>query len=65
MASSRLRSLGVEAGGKVKLKQDGGEAVLEAAVDESLPADCVRVAAGHPATAGLGAMFGAISVERA
>jgi NADH-quinone oxidoreductase subunit G len=65
MASSRLQALGVEAGGKVKLKQDGGEAVLEAAVDDTLPADCVRAAAGHPATAGLGAMFGAISVERA
>jgi len=65
MASSLLRSLGVDAGGKVKLMQDGGEAVLEAAADDTLPADCVRVAAGHPATAGLGAMFGAISVERA
>jgi NADH-quinone oxidoreductase subunit G len=30
-----------------------------------LPMGVVRVAAGHFATAGLGAMFGAITVERA
>jgi len=58
--------LGVAAGARVRVRQEGGEAVLELACDERLPADCVRIAAGHPATASLGAMFGEItSVERA
>jgi NADH-quinone oxidoreductase subunit G len=65
MPSSVLQSAGVAAGGKVRLKQGSAEAELEAAVDDRLPANCVRVAAGHPATAGLGAMFGAITVEKA
>ena len=58
--------IGVAAGAKVRVRQEGGEAVLELACDEGLPADCVRIAAGHPATAALGAMYGEItSVERA
>jgi NADH-quinone oxidoreductase subunit G len=65
MPSSVLQSVGVAAGARVKVKQGSAEAELEAALDDTLPANCVRVAAGHPATAGLGAMFGAISVERA
>ena len=31
----------------------------------SLPSNTVRVSAAHPATAALGAMFGAIQVEKA
>jgi hypothetical protein len=31
--------------------------------DAALPEDCVRVAAGHAATAALGAMFDTITVE--
>jgi NADH-quinone oxidoreductase subunit G len=65
MTSAQMRAAGVEAGGKVRLRQASAEAVLEAAIDDRLPAQCIRVAAGHPATAGLGAMFGAITVEKA
>jgi NADH-quinone oxidoreductase subunit G len=32
--------------------------------DDAMPAGTARVAAGHSATAELGAMFGTISVER-
>jgi NADH-quinone oxidoreductase subunit G len=39
--------------------------VLVAAIDARLPANAVRVAAAHPATATLGAMFGTINVEKA
>jgi NADH-quinone oxidoreductase subunit G len=39
--------------------------VLVAAVDAALPANVVRVAAGHQSTSALGAMFGSISVEKA
>ncbi len=65
MAPDTLRKLGVPAGANVRIKQDGGEAVLEAASEDGLAPNCVRVAAGHPLTAGLGSMFGPITVERA
>jgi NADH-quinone oxidoreductase subunit G len=46
------------------VRQGSGEARLEAALDDKLPDGCVRVAAGHPLTAGLGTMFGSLSVAR-
>jgi NADH-quinone oxidoreductase subunit G len=59
------QKLGVVAGDRVKVTQGEGSAVLVAAVDVSLPANVVRVSAGHPSTSALGAMFGSISVEKA
>ncbi|MDB5747212.1 MAG: NADH-quinone oxidoreductase subunit, partial [Massilia sp.] len=57
--------LGVAAGDVVKVTQGKGSALLVAEIDARLPANVVRVAAAHPATATLGAMFGAITVEKA
>ncbi|TFW31694.1 NADH-quinone oxidoreductase subunit NuoG [Massilia horti] len=57
--------LGVKAGDVVKVTQGTGSAILVAAVDAGLPANTVRVATAHPATASLGAMFGPINVEKA
>lgn len=57
--------LGVKAGDKVKVSQGAGSAILAAGIDARLPANAVRVASSHPATATLGAMFGAINVEKA
>ena len=57
--------LGVKAGDKVKVTQGSGSAILVAGIDARLPANAVRVASAHPATATLGAMFGAINVEKA
>jgi NADH-quinone oxidoreductase subunit G len=57
--------LGVVAGDVVKVTQGNGSALLVADIDARLPANVVRVAAAHPATATLGAMFGAITVEKA
>jgi len=57
--------LGLAEGAQVKVSQDGGSALLSAVLDASLPANVVRVPAGHPATASLGASFGAIRVEKA
>jgi len=34
-------------------------------MDNAVPDDCVRAAAAHQSTTGLGEMFGLISVERA
>jgi NADH-quinone oxidoreductase subunit G len=63
--SEELKKLGVQAGAMVKVGQGQGSALLVAAADDKLPKGVVRVAAGHAATAALGAMFGTITVERA
>ena len=57
--------LGLNPGDKVRVSQGAAQAVLPARVDATLAATAVRVPAGHPDTAGLGAMFGALTVERA
>ena len=64
MHSEEMNKLGVKAGDQVKLSTAQGSAKLAVAADDKLPKGVVRVAAGHAATAGLGAMFGTISVER-
>jgi NADH-quinone oxidoreductase subunit G len=64
MNSRLLQQLGIGAGQPVLVKQGAGEASLLAAVDDKLPDNCVRVPAGHASTAGLGAMFGGVRVER-
>jgi len=65
LSQALAQKLGVAAGASVKVTQGEGSAVLAAAIDASLPVNVVRVAAGHQSTASLGAMFGAISVEKA
>ena len=57
--------LNVKPGDRVQVSQGTGSAILVADVDARLPANAVRVAAGHPATAALGAMFGPIAVQKA
>jgi NADH-quinone oxidoreductase subunit G len=52
-------------GDRVRITQGQGHAVLAARRDDSLASTAVRVSAGHPATAALGAMFGPLSVEKA
>jgi len=58
------KKLELAEGAQVRVKQGSGSAVLTAAVDSKLPENVVRVAAAHASTTGLGAMFGAITVER-
>jgi NADH-quinone oxidoreductase subunit G len=65
MNARLLRKLGVAEGQAVLVGQGEGAATLVAALDDKLPEDCVRVAAAHPSTAGLGPMFGSLSVARA
>ena len=57
--------LGLTEGAKVRVSQGAARAVLPARLDASLAANAVRVPAGHPDTAALGAMFGSITVDRA
>jgi len=52
-------------GDEVRVRQNGGEAVLPARHDPTLAPTAVRVPAAHPATASLGAMFGPVSVAKA
>ena len=65
MNSSQMARLGLSAGDNVKVSQGNGSVRLVVQADDKLPEQAVRVAAGHAATAALGAMFGTISVERA
>ncbi len=64
MNSRLMARLGLAAGQPVRVKQGQGEARLAAALDDGLPDECVRVAAAHPSTAGLGAMFGSVTLEK-
>jgi len=57
--------LGLQAGAKVRVKQGEGSVVLPAMLDATLAVNTVRVSAGHPSTAALGAVFGALGIERA
>jgi NADH-quinone oxidoreductase subunit G len=56
--------LGLREGDRVRVRQGEGEALVAPAVDDRLPADCIRLAAAREETAALGAMFGVVSAER-
>lgn len=59
------QQLGLAAGDRVRVSQGAASAVLPAKLDATLAAGAVRVPAGHPDTATLGAAFGAVTVEKA
>jgi NADH-quinone oxidoreductase subunit G len=59
-----MGSLGVSPGNLVLVKQGAGEAGLAVGLDDGLPDQCVRIAAGHASTAELGPMFGPVTLER-
>jgi NADH-quinone oxidoreductase subunit G len=65
MSATTLERIGISAGEAVRVRQGPGEAVLEAALDDTVADGGVRVAAAHPSTAGLGEMHASITVERA
>jgi NADH-quinone oxidoreductase subunit G len=62
MNSRLMAKLGVAAGQPVLVN---GAVKLMAALDDRLPEECVRIAAGHPTTAAIGPMFGAITLAKA
>ena len=63
MNSALLAKLGLKDGQAVKVRDGEGEAAVNAARDDRLPRDCVRLAAAHPSTRNLGPMSGEVSVE--
>ena len=65
MHSAALGKLGMKSGEIIMVGQGQGSARLKIVADDTLPQGVVRVAAGHAATAALGAMFGTVTVERA
>jgi NADH-quinone oxidoreductase subunit G len=64
MHGDQLAGLNLKAGDAARIRQNGHEIVLPVMRDDRLAAGTVRIAAAHPLTAGLGARFGAISVEK-
>jgi NADH-quinone oxidoreductase subunit G len=56
--------LGLREGDKVRVRQGDGAALVAPAVDDRLPAECIRLTAAREETADLGALFGELSVER-
>ena len=65
MHSALIAKLGLTENGRVSVRQTGSALTLKILRDDSLPDNCVRVPSGHPLTAGLGPMFGAITAEQA
>ncbi len=65
MRGDQLAGLNLNPGESARVRQNDWEAVLPVHRDDRLADGTVRVAAAHPLTAGLGARFGAISVEKA
>ncbi|MDX8379085.1 MAG: NADH-quinone oxidoreductase subunit NuoG [Gallionella sp.] len=60
-----LKKRGLNAGEAAKVTQGNASVPLMVQLNNSLPQGVARIAAGHPSTASLGAMFGEITVERA
>jgi NADH-quinone oxidoreductase subunit G len=65
LAPALAEQLGVKAGERIKVRQGEGAATVEVGIDARLPGGCVRLAAAHRHTAGLGPMFGTVTLERA
>jgi len=63
MNSRLIASLGLQENGRVSVRQTASALTLKVELDDLLPDNCVRVPSGHPLTAGLGPMFGTITVE--
>jgi NADH-quinone oxidoreductase subunit G len=64
MCAAQLEALGLVEGDQVLVKQDNGSAVLTAHLDNHVAMGCVRVAAAHEDTIGLGDLMGDITVEK-
>jgi NADH-quinone oxidoreductase subunit G len=63
MHSRLIAKLGLQENGRVSVRQTAHALTLKVQRDDLLPDNCVRIPSGHPLTAGLGPMFGAITAE--
>jgi NADH-quinone oxidoreductase subunit G len=64
LSATDYSQLGLAPGDFLRVTQEGGEATVAVAVDERLPAGCVRLAAARPETARLGSMMGTVTAAR-
>ena len=64
MHGSLIEQLELRPGDRVRISQEGGEAVVDFDRDDRLPGGCVRVANAIEVTAQLGAAFGRLTLER-
>jgi len=64
MNRALFEQLGLREGDALRVRQGAGEALVDAAIDDRLPAGCLRLAAARPETAALGAMSGTVTAER-
>ena len=64
VSASLWQQLGLSEGDVVRVSQGAGHVELKVKRDATLAADTVRVPAGHPDTASLGEMFGAVQLQR-
>src|SRR3954468_9899766 len=60
MNARTMQSLGVSAGQPVR----ANGASINASLDAGVPDGCVRIAAAHPSTEGVGPMFGTVKLEK-
>jgi len=65
VAPALAARIGLEPGGRARVRQGAAEVTLEVVIDERVPDGCVRVHAAVPGSRGLGPAFGAIEVESA
>jgi len=64
MNAKLMAEFGLQDGDRVRVRLGSGVAELPAAVDDRLADNCVRIAAAHLSTAGLGPMFGQLKIEK-
>lgn len=64
MCEEQIAALGLKDGDIVLASQDKGSAVLKVMLDNHVAMGCVRVAASHELTTGLGDMMGDITIEK-
>ncbi|QYY32538.1 NADH-quinone oxidoreductase subunit NuoG [Cupriavidus pinatubonensis] len=65
LSADLFAGLGIQSGDPVRVTQGEGSVVLPGVLENTLPANTVRVPAATPAAMGLGAMFGTVKVEKA
>ncbi len=63
MHGNLIAQLGLKENGRVSVRQTTRALTLKVERDDLLPDNCVRIPCGHPLTASLGPMFGAITAE--
>ncbi len=64
MNARLMARLGLASRDQVLIRQVDGTARLPIGLDDRMPDECVRISAAHKATAGLGSMFGAVTLEK-